>query len=100
MKYIYLILAALMLLCLAPMPYGYYTFIRFVAMVAFAVMAYNYWQREAKAWAVTFGALAVLFQPLVKIALGRTMWNVVDVAVAILLIICFFQHKSKQRNNN
>ena len=84
-----------MLLCLAPMPYGYYTFIRFVAMVAFGVMAYMYYQKEEKAWAVTFGALAVLFQPLVKIALGRTMWNVVDVDVAVLLVICFFREKAR-----
>ena len=97
MKYIYLILAALMLLCLASMPYGYYTFIRFAAMVAFAMMAYNYWQREAKAWAVTFGALAVLFQPLIKIALGRTMWNVVDVAVAVLLVVCFFRERETRK---
>ena len=41
MKQVYLILAALMLLCLAPMPYGYYMLVRFVAMVAFGVMAYR-----------------------------------------------------------
>ena len=39
MKLIYLILAAMMLLCLAPMPYGYYVLVRFVAMVVFGVMA-------------------------------------------------------------
>lgn len=33
MKQVYLILAALMLLCLAPMPYGYFQLVRFVAMV-------------------------------------------------------------------
>lgn len=100
MKYLNFILATFMLLCLAPMPYGYYTLVRFVAMIAFGVFAYTYYQKEEKALAVTFGALAVLFQPLIKIALGRTMWNIVDVAVAILLIVCFFQQKSKQRNNN
>ena len=42
MKQVYLILAALMLLCLAPMPYGYYMLVRFVAMVVFGVMAYQY----------------------------------------------------------
>ena len=34
MKQVYLILAALMLLCLAPMPYGYFQLVRFVAMAA------------------------------------------------------------------
>ena len=33
MKYIPLILAALLLLCMAPMPYGFYQIVRFVAMV-------------------------------------------------------------------
>ncbi len=37
MKYIYLILAAMLLLCLAPMPYGYYMLVRYVAMVVEAV---------------------------------------------------------------
>jgi len=32
-------------------------------------------------------SLAVLFQPLIKIALGRTIWNIVDVIVAGLLIM-------------
>lgn len=97
MKYLYLILVAMMLLCLAPMPYGYYTLVRFVAMIAFGVFAYTYYQKEEKALAVTFGALAVLFQPLIKIALGRTMWNVVDVAVAVLLVVCFFRERGTRK---
>ncbi len=86
-----------MLLCLAPMPYGFYTFVRFVAMVMFGVFAYVYYQKEEKALAVTFGALAVLFQPLIKIALGRTMWNIVDVAVAILLVVLFFKERRSKK---
>ena len=82
----YLLLAALLLLCLAPMPYGYYQLVRFVAMVAFAVMAWNYYEKKQEVWAIVFGALALLFQPFVKIALGRLVWNVVDVVVAVLLI--------------
>ncbi|MBQ6064697.1 MAG: hypothetical protein IJK87_13900 [Prevotella sp.] len=41
--------------------------------------------------AITFGALALLFQPFVKVALGRMMWNVVDVIVAILLIALYLR---------
>lgn len=89
MNYLYLILAAILLLCLAPMPYGYYQLVRFVAMVAFAVMAWSYYEQKREGWAVTFGALALLFQPFVKIALGRTLWNIVDITVAILLIVVF-----------
>ena len=91
MKYLYLIISILLLLCLLPMPYGYYMVVRFVSMVAFGVMSYQYIQKKQTAWAVTFGALALLFQPFIKVALGRTMWNIVDVIVAVLLIVIWIK---------
>lgn len=93
MKYIYLILAVILLLCLLPMPYGYFVLVRFVAMVAFAVMAYQYWEKRQTPLSVAFGALALLFQPFAKIALGRMMWNVVDVIVAIFLIVLWLRER-------
>lgn len=99
MIYINLILAALLLLCLAPMPYGYYQLVRFVAMVVFAVLAFQYYEKKQEALMVVFGALALLFQPFVKIALGRTLWNVVDVVVAVLLIALWLIDKGKGRKN-
>ena len=66
-----------------------------VAMVVFAVLAMQYSEKRNSALMVTFGALALLFQPFFKIALGRDMWNVVDVVVAIFLVaLCI-----KERNN-
>lgn len=95
MKYLYLFLSALLLLCLAPMPYGYYILIRYVSMVVFGFMAYRYVKENKVTLAVIFGTLALLFQPFFKIALGRTMWNIVDVLVAILLIVICI----RERNN-
>lgn len=96
MKYVPICLAALLLLCLVPMPYGYYQLVRFVSMVVFAVMAYQYYVKMQEMWAVVFGALALLFQPLFKITLGRTMWNIVDVVVAVLLLIVFFHERKNE----
>ena len=86
MKYIQLFLAALLLLCLVKMPYGYYNIIRLIATSVFVYMTYVYTEEKKMGLMVTFSALALLFQPFVKIAIGRTMWNIVDVVVAILLI--------------
>ena len=97
MKQVYLILAAMMLLCLAPMPYGYYMLVRFVAMVAFGVMAFKYYQEKKEKLAWVLGLLALLFQPFAKIALGRLIWNIVDVIVAIGLIVLFFVEKNKPK---
>ena len=99
MKYSYLILAALLLLCLASMPYGYYQLVRFVAMVLFAVFAYNYWRNDQQPLTIVFIALALLFQPFMKIALGRAMWNIVDVIVAdsSALRVPFIAHSEYRR---
>lgn len=97
-KFVQLILAALLLFCLAPMPYGYYQLVRFVSMVVFVVMAYQYYVKKQEIWAVVFGALALLFQPFFKIALGRTMWNIVDVVVAILLIVIWYKDRKEKMN--
>ena len=97
MSYLSVFMAALLLLCLAPMPYGYYQLLRFVAMVVFAFMAWMYYKRKREGLMVTFGALALLFQPFVKIALGRTLWNVVDVLVALLLVVLW--HKEQKAHS-
>ena len=97
MKQFYLILAVLMLLCLAPMPYGYFQLVRFVAMVVFGLMAYQYYCRNKTIAATTFSVLALLFQPIYKIALGRTTWNVIDVVVAALLIGLYVLEKRLEK---
>lgn len=76
----------MLLLCLLQMPYGYYELVRFVSMVVFAIMAYKYYEKKKEVLTIVLGALAILFQPFVKIALGRTIWNIVDVVVALLLV--------------
>lgn len=96
-KLLYLLLSALLLLCLAPMPYGYYQLMRFISMVLFALFAYNYWIKEIKPLAIIYGALALLFQPFVKVALGREMWNVTDV-VALGLIGIYLYENNKASN--
>ena len=101
MKVLYLSLAAMLLLCLAPMPYGYFMLVRFVAAMAFGWLAYRYYKNNKVAATWIFGMLALLFQPFYKIALGRTVWNVIDVIVAILMIALFVMElrKGKKEKN-
>lgn len=95
MKTLLPVLAAMLVVCLAPMPYWYYELVRFAAMVAFGVMAYRYNKAENGNLMITFSALALLFQPFFKIALGRAIWNTVDIAVAILLIMIWMKERKK-----
>ena len=68
------------------MPYGYYILVRYAAAFAFAYLAFEYYKTQKDELVFVFGALALLFQPFVKLALGRIIWNVIDVIVAIGLI--------------
>ena len=79
-------LAILFFLCLLDMPYGYYQLVRFLALVGFAYLAYHSYQQENKFETFIYVALALLFQPLFKIALGRDLWNIIDVVVGVGLI--------------
>lgn len=98
MKSWYPVLAALLLLCLAAMPYGYYVLVRFVAMILFALFAYEKWQKEQPTLAIVFGALSLIFQPFIKIALGRDIWNFVDVVVAVGLLALWLKGDYKEKH--
>ena len=90
---IQLILAILFLGCLADMPYGYYQFVRFAAMVGFGVLAMFANDSGDKFHLVLFVALTLLFQPFLKVALGRELWNLVDVVVAGYMLLRIFRNK-------
>ena len=95
-KAIKIILAILFFLCLTDMPYGYFQFVRFAALVGFAFLAYQAYQREKQTEMVIYILLALLFQPVFKISLGRSIWNAVDVIVGIALIASIFLESKKQ----
>lgn len=79
-------IAILLFLCLADMPYGYYQFVRLATTIYFVAAAVDEFQTNRNQIALVFLGLAILFQPLAKIALGRELWNILDVIVGIGLI--------------
>lgn len=89
-KIIKIVLAVLLFLCLAKMPYGYYQFVRFAGLIGFAILAYQANEKGKQTEMIIYGGLALLFQPFFKIALGRELWNIVDVIVGIGLLISTF----------
>ena len=74
------------------MPYGYYQATRFIGMVGFLLLAYSTYEgnKTLNSTVIIYLALALLFQPFIKVALGRTIWNIVDVVVSVGLIISIF----------
>ena len=86
-----IVLSLLLLLCLFDMPYGFYQFVRFTATAGFAYLAWVSYEKDEKNMMFVFIILAALFQPFIKVALGRTIWNIVDVVAAAGLILMAFK---------
>lgn len=97
-KIIKIVLAVLFFLCLADMPYGYYQFVRFVGLIGFTILAYQANQQNKQTEMIVYGVLALLFQPFFKIALGRELWNIIDVVVGMGLIISIFLKPKTNKN--
>ena len=79
-----------LLLAVLPLPYGYFTLLRFI--VTAAAIYYGYYlysvskQTDFLFWALVF--VAVLFNPIVPIYLGlKLVWAFFDIVVAIFFIV-------------
>jgi glucan phosphoethanolaminetransferase (alkaline phosphatase superfamily) len=77
---------------------GYYTILRLVVCTACAYGLYLTIKSKRVGWAFPFGALIVLFNPLVNLRITREMWSYIDVVTAIFLVatIFFITVKSEQ----
>jgi hypothetical protein len=89
------VLAILLLLSLLEMPYGFYQIVRLVAMIGFGILAYDANTNGKKNEVIFFVGLALLFQPFIKVALGREIWIIVDLIVGVFLIASVFNDLRK-----
>jgi hypothetical protein len=85
--------AIILLLCILPMPYGVYMIVTVATTIIAGYLAYNYYNKKKQQLAITFLVIALLFQPFIKFDLGREIWLVVDIIVAILLLILALRKK-------
>jgi hypothetical protein len=74
-----IVLSLLFLICLLDMPYGYFQLVRLLSLAGFVLLAYIANNKGDQLCAIVYILLAILFQPLIKIPLGREIWNIVDV---------------------
>ena len=94
-----MVLAILFFVCLLKMPYGFYQLVRLAGLIGFSILAYQANLSGNQIAVIVYLGLAILFQPLFKIPLGRQVWNVVDVIVGFGLIITIFLNKKNKGIN-
>jgi len=81
------LLITLFLLCLLKMPYNYYETTRFLGMVGFVIIGYNAYAKDNTIFMIIWFSSALLINPFFKLALGRGLWNIIDVIWVVLLLI-------------
>lgn len=96
-RYLYIGMAGMLLSCLFHLSYGYYILVRFMSMVGFVYIGSKQFDKNNNI-AITFFVLALLFQPIFKISLGRELWNIVDIVVALFLIILWVKSVRQKKD--
>lgn len=91
-----LALVLVVLLCLFKWPYGVYMLARVLLSIGFAYLAYKANEEKKETTTIIFMGLVILFQPIFKIALGRGVWNILDIIIAVGLLYSIFK---PARNN-
>lgn len=95
-----IILSVLLICCLLKMPYAYFQFVRFIGMAIFLLLAFSDKDKDNKTLMIIWLLSAVLIQPFLKVALGREIWNIIDVVWAIILIFSIFESSNIKEKSN
>ena len=81
------VLAAIMLVCaIRDQPYTYYTLLRWVVSSVAAYTAVQAFRGKIVGVAWLFGTIAGLFNPLLPVHLGKSLWLPIDIASALLIL--------------
>ena len=85
-------IAVLLFIAIAPLPYGFYTFMRIVVFCCAAYMAYYcFVNKNKKFWPWIMGFIAILFNPVAAIHMTKEIWMVVDAVTGILFLFLAYK---------
>lgn len=86
-SWVFVVPAALLIIAVFPLQYGYYQFLRLVVCGTAAFAATGASASERTAWLVVFGGIALLYNPFMPIHLTREIWIGVNAATALLYLV-------------
>jgi hypothetical protein len=74
-------------------PYGYYVLLRWVCCGVFIFLATQAVAFGVQSWAWTYGIMAGVYNPILRIHLNREIWSVVNVVTIIVAVVSVFALK-------
>lgn len=96
MKNVCIAAGILLLLAMLTLPYSYYPFLRWVIFLISIYTAHSFYSNKLPAWALIFGAVAFLFNPLLPVYLSKASWIPLDFICSILFFIAGYSQKYKR----
>lgn len=88
MRFLLFFCSGLLILALANLPMGYYTFLRIIVTIGAVVVIVTEWNNGFNFWVIAFGIVAIVFNPILPIYLNdKEAWMPIDVICAILFTI-------------
>ena len=84
----YGVVGVILVAFLDPPYYPYYGLLRIIVCGYSAVAAYLYFQDSQANTGILLALIALLFNPITPIGLGREIWLIIDVIVAALIVSC------------
>jgi hypothetical protein len=67
------------------LPYGYYQLLRVLLFCASCYLGYWSHLRHEQAWSWVFAALAITYNPFIRLHLGADVWPFVNIATILVL---------------
>ena len=92
-------IVCMLFIALGNMQYGYYESLRVVVTLLAAFVAYMNHAQGNKSMVTYFVIVAIVFNPVLPIKLGRTSWNEIDGITAIITIFTALYDWTEMRKN-
>ena len=95
-----LALTVALLLALIHLPYAYYQLLRLLTCGLAAWSSIAFWRSGQRAWAAAWLVLAVAYNPVFPLYLGRSSWMIANVASAAFVIASAFASRLTARGRD
>lgn len=94
MKNLFLISAILLIMACFPLPYGYYTFLRIAITIVSVICIVQNIHEGFATQNIIWAIIAILFNPIIPIYFSKTIWVVLDLAIAGWFGVKWYKEKS------
>ena len=85
---LYFLLVALLIIAMLPIKcYGFYILLKFFVCALFGYRSVEFFNRNQSGMAWLYGAIALLYNPIIRFPLGRPTWTLINIATIIIVAI-------------